>query len=78
MGHLGCGPVAGDLLHAPHSSFDGRDGPCLSIVFIDCSSWEMNVNQLLPQGEPEFKYFLQGGMSRKESLLAKPSGPLDT
>jgi hypothetical protein len=30
--------------------------------------------QLL-QGGPELKYFLQEGMSRKGSLLSKPSGP---
>jgi len=29
-----------------------------------------------PQGEPGIKYLLQGGMPRKRSLLAKPSGPL--
>ena len=31
-----------------------------------------------PQGGPEIKYLLQEGMSGKGSLLAKPSGPLDT
>ena len=30
------------------------------------------------QGGPEIKYLWQGGMSRKESLLAKPSGSLGT
>jgi hypothetical protein len=30
------------------------------------------------QGGPEIKYLLQGGMSRKWSLLAKPSGLLGT
>lgn len=29
------------------------------------------------QGGPEIKYLFQGGMSGKESLLAKPSRPLD-
>jgi hypothetical protein len=29
------------------------------------------------QGEPEIKYLLQGGMSEKGSLFAKPSRPLD-
>ena len=31
-----------------------------------------------PQGRPEIKYLLQGGMPGKGSLLAKPSGPLGT
>jgi hypothetical protein len=30
------------------------------------------------QGRPEIKYLLQRGISRKGSLLAKPSGPLGT
>jgi hypothetical protein len=30
------------------------------------------------QGGLEIKYLLQGGMSEKGSLLAKPSGPLGT
>jgi hypothetical protein len=30
------------------------------------------------QGEPEVKYLLQGEMSGKKSLLAKPSRPLGT
>jgi hypothetical protein len=32
----------------------------------------------LPGVDQEIKYLLQGGMSRKGSLLAKPSGPLGT
>jgi hypothetical protein len=31
-----------------------------------------------PQSEPKVNYLLQGGMSEKESLLAKASGLLDT
>lgn len=30
----------------------------------------------LPQGGPQIKYFLQEGMCRKGSLLAKASGPI--
>jgi hypothetical protein len=33
---------------------------------------------LTSQGELEIKHFLQGGMSGKGSLLAKPSRPLGT
>jgi hypothetical protein len=33
---------------------------------------------LTSQGGPEIKYRLQGGVSSKESLLAKPSRPLGT
>ena len=32
----------------------------------------------IPEGGPEIKYLLQGGMSEKGSLLAKHSGPLGT
>ena len=38
----------------------------------------MDANQFLSRGEPEIKYLLQGGMYRNESLLAKPTGSLDT
>jgi hypothetical protein len=52
-------------------------GSCLSIPFSDRSLWKMGPLSL-PQGRPEIKYRLQKGMSRKGSLLAKPSGPLNT
>jgi hypothetical protein len=35
-----------------------------------------NYTVPISQGGPEVKYLLQGGMSRKESLLAKTSGTL--
>lgn len=45
-----------------------------------CVGWFIIENGCIPppQGGPEIKYLLQGGMSRKGCLLAKPSGPLDT
>ena len=38
----------------------------------------MSKNILACQGRPEIKYLLQGGVSGKESLLAKSSSPLGT
>jgi hypothetical protein len=44
-------------------------------LFIECSSWKMGEIPS-PQGGPEIKNLLQEGMSRKESLLVKLSGPI--
>jgi len=63
----------GGLKSSPKEVFVERDSPCLSTLFIYCSSWKMGSLQLT-QGKPEIKYLLQEGMSRKGSLLAKPSG----
>jgi len=51
-----------------------------SKMFIGCSWWKMDAycTVLNSQGGPEIKYLLQGAMSEKGSLLAKPSGPLGT
>ena len=35
------------FLHSPSKQFYGRDSPCLSIPFIDSSSWKMDGHQLL-------------------------------
>ena len=40
--------------------------------------WMHNYTVPISQGGPEVKYLLQGGMSGKESLLAKPFRPLCT
>jgi hypothetical protein len=51
MGELGCGSIGENLLHAPHCGFDGRDNPCLSIPFTDCSLWKMDAYQLLRENQ---------------------------
>jgi hypothetical protein len=53
---------------------DERNSPWFQTVY-----WFFTVeNGCIPtsQGEPEIKYLLQGRMSGKGGLVAKPSGPL--
>jgi hypothetical protein len=52
----------------------------LSWCIDDRSLWKMDAYCTIPisPDEPKTKYLLQGGMSGKESLLAKPPGPLGT
>jgi hypothetical protein len=45
-----------------------------SLLVVHGEKWPKPTSQ----GRPEIEYLLQGGMSGKGSLLAKPSGPLGT
>jgi hypothetical protein len=59
----------------PMEVFNGRDSPRFQTV--DQLFIIENRCMPPPQSSPEIKYLFHGGMSRKGSLLAKPTGPLD-
>jgi hypothetical protein len=59
----------------PMAVLGETDNPCLSISFIDCSSWKMGSYHLL-RVDQRLNIFCRDRMSRK--TLSKPSRPLDT
>ena len=66
------------LLHAPLGDSQWKRQSLVPncLLVLHCGKW-MHTTPT-SQGRLEFKYPLQGEMSWKESLLAKPSGPLGT
>ena len=79
MGELNCSSVGEGLLGSPQPVLM-KDSVYGSKLFIDCSWWKIGciLNCTPSQGGHEIKYLLQGEMSGKGSLLAKPSRPLGT
>jgi hypothetical protein len=58
----------------PKVVLDERDNLCLSILFIDYSSWKMDPYNLL-RVDQRFKYYLQEGISGREAYWLNPQGP---
>jgi hypothetical protein len=75
-------PSAGDLGRLRYLSSDEGFPPQwflmreIVLTYPNCLFIVENGGIQLTQGGSEIKYLLQEGMSGKESLLAKPSGPI--
>jgi hypothetical protein len=57
----------------PITDLDGRNSPCLSIPFIDCSSWKMDAYHLL-RVDQRLNTFGRKECLRREAYWLKPQG----